>query len=80
MTASRDELIHPIEGLPDDQVAALLADARRLSAAKPIRSWPPAFFGMGVDKEGRDDISESVDQFLAGGFAESASRESGTAS
>jgi hypothetical protein len=68
MTASRDELIHLIEGLPDDQVAALLADARRLSAAKPTRSWPPAFFGMGVDKESRGDISESVDELLAGGF------------
>ena len=33
MTAKREELIHLIEGMPDDQVdAMLLADARRLAA------------------------------------------------
>ena len=32
MTAKREELIHLIEGMPDDQVDLLLADARRLAA------------------------------------------------
>jgi hypothetical protein len=31
MTANRDELIHLIEGLPDDQVEVVLADVRRLA-------------------------------------------------
>jgi hypothetical protein len=46
MTASRDELIHLIEVMPDDQVDALLADARRLASARPKATWPPRFVGM----------------------------------
>lgn len=46
MTAKRDELVHLIEGLPDDQVAVLLADARRLAGQKPKGGWPPRFVGM----------------------------------
>jgi hypothetical protein len=46
MTASRDELIRRIEGLPDDQVDVLLADARRLAGEKPKGTWPPRFVGM----------------------------------
>lgn len=34
MTANRDDLIHLIEGLPDDQVEVVLADVRRLSMKK----------------------------------------------
>lgn len=33
--ANREELIHLIEDLPDDQVGVLVADARRLAAGKP---------------------------------------------
>ncbi|MDF1489617.1 hypothetical protein [Tessaracoccus caeni] len=29
---------------------------------------PPKFFGGGVDKEGRIDVSERVDDYLAHGF------------
>ncbi|NDJ91651.1 hypothetical protein GWR20_21320 [Mycolicibacter kumamotonensis] len=46
MTASRDELIHLIADMPDDQVAALLEDARRLTGSNPVRTWPPKFVGM----------------------------------
>ena len=28
-------------------------------------AWPPAFFGMGVDKEGRTHLPEHVDEILA---------------
>lgn len=34
MTASRDELLQLIKGMSDDQVAALLMDARRLADSK----------------------------------------------
>ncbi len=68
VTANRDELIHLIEGLPDDRVDALLADARRLTAHKPKGSWPPAFFGAGVSKDGSTDIGRNVDKYLAEGF------------
>lgn len=68
MTASRDELIHLIEGLPDDQVEVVLADVRRLASERPRGEWPPAFFGAGVAKGGRTDIARNVDEYLAEGF------------
>jgi len=68
MTANRDELIHLIEGLPDDQVDALLADARRLTSATPGGDWPPRFFGIGQSNDGRTDNARRVDQILAEGF------------
>ncbi|WP_206051731.1 hypothetical protein [Nocardioides ferulae] len=68
MTANRDELIHLIEGLPDDQVEVVLADVRRLASERPRGEWPPAFFGAGVAKDGRTDIARNVDEYLAEGF------------
>jgi hypothetical protein len=73
MTASRDELIHLIEDVPDDQVDALLADARRLTAAKPKGTWPPKFFGAGVAKHGRTDVARNIDAYLAERFGASRS-------
>lgn len=35
MSANRDELIHVIEGLPDDQVDAMPVDARRRAEKEP---------------------------------------------
>ncbi len=68
MTASRDELIHLIERLSDDQVEVVLTAVRRL-ASEPLREhWPPALFGAGVAKEGRTDIAREVDEYLADGF------------
>ncbi|MFT4108049.1 hypothetical protein [Propionicimonas sp.] len=47
----------------------MLADLRsRLRAEVAERPWPPAFFGMGVEKDGRTDLSERVDEILAAGF------------
>lgn len=68
VTANRDELIHLIEGMPDDQVDVLLADARRLSSSKPTRTWPPKFVGM--IKDGPEDGSspDYIDSVLARGF------------
>lgn len=69
MTADRHELHDLVDELPEDQVALVAADVRRrLPQRKQERPWPPVFFGMGVDKEGRTDISEKVDEILAGGF------------
>jgi hypothetical protein len=52
-----------------DQVAGATVDLRRrLQSAQRKRRWPPAFFGMGIDKHGRTDISEKVDEILAVGF------------
>ena len=68
MTAKRDELIHLIEGLPDDQVEVVLADVRRLTSNHPTAEWPPRFFGIGESKDGRTDNSRRVDEILAEGF------------
>lgn len=68
MTANRDELIHLIEGLPDDQVEVVLADVRRLTTKHPAAEWPPRFFGIGESKDSRTDNSRRVDEILAEGF------------
>lgn len=68
MTANRDELFHLIEGMPDDQVEVLLADARRLASAVPGGEWPPRFFGIGESSDGRTDNARRVDEILAEGF------------
>lgn len=60
MTAKRHELIRLIEGMPDDQVEALLAAARRRAFAKPKTAWPPKFVGM--IKDGPADGSTTVDR------------------
>lgn len=54
MTPSRDELIHLLEGLTDDQVEVVLADVRCLTSKRPHGQRPPALFGAGVAKEGPD--------------------------
>ena len=68
VTANRDELIHLIEGMPDDQVDMLLADARRLSSSKPKGTWPPKFAGMIKDGPDNGSTPEYVDSVLARGF------------
>ncbi|GAA1501573.1 hypothetical protein GCM10009788_00170 [Nocardioides humi] len=68
MTANRDELIHLIEGLPDDQVDVVLADVRRLTTKRSVGEWPPKFFAIGESKDGRTDNARRVDEILAEGF------------
>lgn len=65
---SRDELIHLLEGLSDDQVAVVLADVRRLVSEPPQGDWPPTFFGAGVAKKGGTDIGRNIERYLAEGF------------
>lgn len=68
MTANREELLHLIEGLPDDQVEVVLADVRRLTTKNPVGEWPPRFVGIGESKDGRSDNARGVDEILAEGF------------
>ena len=68
MTEAREELIHLIDGLPDEKVSTLLATARALSAPETPggRPWPPAFFGsIKHAADGRTDTASRVDEFLA---------------
>lgn len=68
MTASRDELIHLIEGMPDDQVDVLLVDARRLTGRKPKGTWPPRFVGMIKEGPKNGSSPEYIDAVLTRGF------------
>lgn len=68
MTANRDELIHLIEGLPDDQVDTLLADVRRLAVVGARTTWPPAFVGMIKDGPTNGSSPEYLDSVFAQGF------------
>ena len=68
MSEARDELIHLIDGLPEEKVSTLLATARALSTPRiqGERSWPPAFFGsIKHAADGRTDTASRVDEFLA---------------
>lgn len=58
--------------VPDNADILLEAELRsRLSAGVAERGWPPAFFGMGSDRDGRSDLSECVEETLASGFGAS---------
>ena len=77
MTEARDELHRLVDDLPEDQVADLLADARRrvgLQAPAAGGTWPPAFFGsIKSASNGRTDNARRVDELLAEGFGRSGS-------
>lgn len=68
VTANRDELIHLIEGMPDDQVEVLLADAKRLAGSPPRRTWPPKFVGMIKDGPTNGSSPERIDAVMSRGF------------
>lgn len=68
MTANRDELIHLIEGSPDDQVEVVLADVRRLTTKKPKSTWPARFVGMLKDEPVNGSSPEYVDAVVSRGF------------
>jgi hypothetical protein len=68
MESDRHELHQLVDALPDDQVAPLLADLWSRLAPGLSRRWPPAFFGMGVDRDGCTELSDRVDEVLASGF------------
>ena len=68
MTEKRDELIHLIEDLPEDQVDVLLADVRRLGSVRSKGTWPPKFVGMIKNGPVDGSTPEHIGSLLAGGF------------
>lgn len=69
MSAERDELARLVEVLPEDQVAAALADVRRHLRPARERTWPPAFFGAA--KGHTSDTAARSEELLAEGFGRS---------
>lgn len=70
MSAERDELARLVEELPEDQVAAALADLRRHLRPAHKRPWPPAFFGAA--KGDTSYTAARSEELLAEGFGRSA--------
>lgn len=69
MSAEREELMRVVLDLPEAEVPAVLAEARRHLHVVPEikdRPWPPAFFGAGATN--RTDIAAHHDDLLAEGF------------
>jgi hypothetical protein len=66
MSSERDELRRLVEGLPDEEVPAVLAEVRRHIRPAAARPWPPAFFGAG--RATRSDVAARVDDILDEGF------------
>lgn len=69
MSADRDELKHLVEQLSDDQVPAVLAEARRRSGTQPIAEWPPPWFSS--FSSGRNDLGSNHEGLLAEGLGRS---------
>lgn len=66
MGEARDELRDLVDSLPDDQVDALLAEARRRARPQPKskRPWPPAWFGA-IDRDDLPpDLARNHDKYL----------------
>ncbi|WP_028849117.1 hypothetical protein [Thermocrispum municipale] len=69
MSTSRDELHDLIDDLPDDQVAAVLADVKRRATPRPPRTTEPfEWFGMIKDGPRNASSPEAIDAVLAQGF------------
>ena len=62
MSSERDELQRLVEGLPDEEVPAVLAEVRRHAGPVAARPWPPAFFGAG--RSTRPDVAARVKGIL----------------
>ncbi len=69
MSIDRTELHELIDALPDDEVASLLADARRRAHQPPRKLHEPfAWVAMGPSRHDRTDDARRVDEILAEGF------------
>jgi hypothetical protein len=66
VSAERDELRRLVEGLPDDRLPAVLAEARRQAKPEAETPWPPSWFGSIVTD--RTDIGRRHDDLLTEGF------------
>ena len=67
MSADRDELHRLVDQLPEQQeVPAVLAEARRRAHLEAATEWPPAFFKS--FSSGHTDLGSNHDDLLADGF------------
>jgi hypothetical protein len=66
MTTERSELVALAEQIPDDEVAAAVADLRRRLRPVGGRPWPPAWFGI-VACDGTA-VGARSEELLAEGF------------
>jgi hypothetical protein len=65
MTAERHELHELVDELPEDQVAAALADVRRRLPRNDHRAWASEFFGVVDGADLPTDLATSTDDYLA---------------
>ncbi len=65
MTAERHELHELVDELPDDQVAAALADVRRRLPRNDGEAWSPEFFGIVKGADLPADLATNTDDYLA---------------
>lgn len=65
MTDERHELHELVDELPEDQVAAALADVRRRLPRNNGKAWSPEFFGIVDGAELPADLATSTDDYLA---------------
>ena len=68
MSQEREELLRLVEEMPDEDVAAALADVRRRlqPISPPSSNWPPEWFGI-AEGDGTA-IGRRCDEVLEGGF------------
>jgi hypothetical protein len=67
VSPEREELRRLVEELPDERVAAVLAEVRRQAEpTHPAEPWPPTWFGS-INSE-RTDLARHHDDLLADGF------------
>lgn len=67
MSTHRDELRELVDELPEDQVDALLVEARRRARPRSVaeRPWPPPWFGA-IDRDDLPaDLARNHDTYLA---------------
>ena len=69
MSAERDELLRLVRELPDEQVPAMLAEARRQRSSPAVSAWPPPWFGSFAS--GRSNLGRDHDGVLDEGFGRS---------
>lgn len=70
MSAQREELLHLVEELPEDEVPAVLDAVRHHLHAVGSHAWPPAWFGAG--QSSTTDVAARSEELLDEGFGRSA--------
>jgi hypothetical protein len=65
MTAERHEFHELVDELPEDQVAAALADVRRRLPRNNAKAWAPKFFGIIDGTDLPTDLATNTDHHRA---------------